>query len=246
MHRICSDEVRWKGTAFLKKTFLRIQLVLIIETCDVDSAKKWQTSYCSWAFWWFTGCVNLHRLWSTWFLDNGPFEANHIKKRVFLRFAFNYRDPYLKTPNCSGLPACSPVRPASTMSTMFCGMSSKASQLGSWSFFAPLPFRYQKQSMEPHHLGRFSMTRTLLKGTQLYFAEKRHTPVYASRASFFHSKVLRSCMVWHPFGRHRSTISGPPSSQRNMYQRQKTMWQNQQTWRKTWKVRKTATKIPEN
>ena len=27
---------------------------------------------------------------------------------------------------------------------------------------------------------------------------------------FFHSKVLRSCMVWHPFGRHRSTISGPP------------------------------------
>ena len=184
----------------------------------------------------FTGCGRPDSL------NNGPFEANQIKKTCLFAFlpsiieTLTSRRP---TVQVVSQPAVQfDLHPQCLQCSVGCHPRPRSLAVG--VFCAPQPFRYQKQSMEPHHLGIFSMTRTLQKehsSTSLKNVTHLSMP-HALR--FFHSKVLRSCMVWHPFGRHRSTISGPPSSQRNMYQRQKTMWQNQQRWRKSWKSEKNS------
>ena len=167
MHRICSDEVRWKGTAFLKKNIPE-------NSIGVDHWNLWCWLGKEVAnFILFLGFLMVYGMPQSsqvvvylipWIMD--PLKQTTSKNVSFCVFAFNYRGPYLNTPNCSGNQVVS--QPAVQFhlhpQCLQCSVGRHQRppmQLGSCIFFSPQPFRYQKQCMEPHHLGRFSMTRTL-------------------------------------------------------------------------------------
>ena len=107
----------------------------------------------------FTGCGRPDSL------NNGPFEANQIKKTCLFAFlpsiieTLTSRRP---TVQVVSQPAVQfDLHPQCLQCSVGCHPRPRSLAVG--VFFAPQPFRYQKQSMEPHHLGIFSMTRTLQK-----------------------------------------------------------------------------------